>query len=288
MAVSKVSPLAWNMPIVDKKGNPTPYFVRQLEQLLAEKLVTDTLAAEAVPQSRLINTTSPITGGGDLSADLTIALDSSTLNESIQDMLSTFLVAGSNVTLTYNDVANTLTISTSGGGSGAWTLISSQTLASPTATVTFSSIPNTYKHLILTSRMRSVTAAAVDNNRMRFNGDTGANYDYMEGHTVNSTYSVGSAFAQTSFLNAAINAGTAPANSFTPMIMEILQYANTNMTKEIMWRDSGNSTQTAAGYRVGAGGGTWRNTAAINQIDLFNNSGSNFATNSTFSLYGVI
>lgn len=36
------------------------------------------------------------------------------LNESIQDMLSTFLVAGSNITLTYNDGANTLTVAASG------------------------------------------------------------------------------------------------------------------------------------------------------------------------------
>jgi hypothetical protein len=35
--VSNVSPLAWNVPIVDENGNPTPYFVRQLARLLAEK-----------------------------------------------------------------------------------------------------------------------------------------------------------------------------------------------------------------------------------------------------------
>ena len=36
--------------------------------------------------------------------------------EQIQDMLSTFLVAGTNITLTYSDVGNTLTIDASGGG----------------------------------------------------------------------------------------------------------------------------------------------------------------------------
>lgn len=119
MAVSKIGPLADNVPIVRADGTPTPEFVRQLEILLAEKAATDTLAAGAVPNSRIINTTSPLTGGGALTADLTIALDSATLNESIQDMLNTFLVAGSNVTLTYNDVANTLTIASSGGGGGS-------------------------------------------------------------------------------------------------------------------------------------------------------------------------
>ncbi len=42
-------------------------------------------------------------------------------NEDIQDMLSSFLVQWSNITLTYNDVANTLTIASTGWG-GGWSL----------------------------------------------------------------------------------------------------------------------------------------------------------------------
>jgi hypothetical protein len=51
MALSKVAPLAWNAPIVDEKGNPTPYFQRQLQQLLEEKAATDTLAEGSLPNS---------------------------------------------------------------------------------------------------------------------------------------------------------------------------------------------------------------------------------------------
>jgi hypothetical protein len=36
--------------------------------------------------------------------------------EAVQDVVGAFLVAGTNVTLNYNDVANTLTINASGGG----------------------------------------------------------------------------------------------------------------------------------------------------------------------------
>lgn len=38
--------------------------------------------------------------------------------EAIDDRVASLLVAGANVTLTYNDVANTLTIAASGGGGG--------------------------------------------------------------------------------------------------------------------------------------------------------------------------
>lgn len=39
--------------------------------------------------------------------------------EGVDDRVSTLLVAGSNITLTYNDGANTLTIASSGGGGGS-------------------------------------------------------------------------------------------------------------------------------------------------------------------------
>jgi vancomycin permeability regulator SanA len=43
---------------------------------------------------------------------------SSALTEAIDDRVAALLVAGANVTLTYNDPANTLTIAASGGGGG--------------------------------------------------------------------------------------------------------------------------------------------------------------------------
>src|SRR4051812_16164623 len=53
MVLSKVSPIAWNERIVDEKGCITPYFERQLQQLLGEKAATDALADGAVQSSDL-------------------------------------------------------------------------------------------------------------------------------------------------------------------------------------------------------------------------------------------
>jgi len=62
-----------------------------------------------------------ITGTLASQTDLQSALDakvaSSGLSELVDDRVAALLVAGTNVTLTYNDGANTLTIAASGGGS---------------------------------------------------------------------------------------------------------------------------------------------------------------------------
>lgn len=57
-------PLDQKFPIVNPNGTPTEYFIRWAQQQLG--------LATLVPESRKINTTAPITGGGDLSEDRTI------------------------------------------------------------------------------------------------------------------------------------------------------------------------------------------------------------------------
>lgn len=65
---STANPLQQVMPITNPKdGTPTPYMIRQMQ------LRQDDIEG-AVPDSRLISTTAPLTGGGDLSEDRTIGL----------------------------------------------------------------------------------------------------------------------------------------------------------------------------------------------------------------------
>lgn len=47
-----------------------------------------------------------------------VAADVTDFSEAVDDRVAALLVAGSNVTLTYNDAANTLTVASSGGGGG--------------------------------------------------------------------------------------------------------------------------------------------------------------------------
>lgn len=71
MALLRNAPWNWAQLIVDKDGKATPEFLAWLQQ----QLTIATIAGEAVPQSRLINTGTGLSGGGDLSTDLTLVLD---------------------------------------------------------------------------------------------------------------------------------------------------------------------------------------------------------------------
>jgi hypothetical protein len=106
------------------------------------------------------------------------------------------------------------------------------------------------------------------------NADSGANYSAIQldgnGSTVNS-------YKDTNYnhMNLGILSGANQGNS----IIQFNNYSNTTTYKTVLAR--GNNP---GGY-VRAAVGLWRNTSAINRIDLA--SATTFASGSTFSLYGI-
>ena len=153
------------------------------------------------------------------------------------------------------------------------------------SSVSFTSIPSTYKHLQLrifaqsTSTLNSLTSAVG-----QFNGDTStANYvrHVVQGDGTN-VASTATTAANGVTLSTVYMPGN--ANTFGVGIADILDYTNTNKyktTKALRGFD-GNSTG-----QVIFSSGAWLSTAAITSITFFSNDGFNFAQNSSFALYGV-
>jgi hypothetical protein len=218
---------------------------------------------------------------------ITIASSATYTDEQVRDVIGAALVAGSNVTITVNDPGDTITIAATGGSGGAWTQISSQTVTgSAVATVSFTSIPGTYKDLILVSRPRGTAAVAAVNLQMQFNSDTGANYDWGTISAASATVTYGTSVGANSIRVGAISAGTSiNANRYGSVTVEIVQYTNISMEKDIISRSWDDASRTTGTFRRQDGGGTWRNTAAITRIDLAMDSG-NIDVGSTFVLYG--
>jgi len=169
-----------------------------------------------------------------------------------------------------------------GGGGGSLSLISTVTTSASQATVTFSSIPGTFKDLILVVNARGTASTTAVNVLLRMNGDTGANYSYERINPFGSAF----AAAGTSMEVATINAATALANRGTSFEAAVFNYADTLFHRQMTCFQYMGVTNTASNFFQTSTGGFWNNTTnAITQLDLLLSSGA-FVDGSIVSLYG--
>jgi hypothetical protein len=169
-----------------------------------------------------------------------------------------------------------------------YTLISSNTLSSSAASVTFSSIPATYTDLVVRISARlsngGATDAVLD---VELNGSTAANYSNTnlrgDGSTAASNrYSTTTAFPYWRFTYS-MNGSATTANTFNNGEIYLPNY--TSSTNKVGSNFSVlENNATAAG--INAGAGLWQVTSAISQIKLTSSSDL-FASGSSFYLYGI-
>lgn len=161
--------------------------------------------------------------------------------------------------------------------STSYVSLGSVKLAANTTSVTFSSIPATYKHLQVRIFARKDTGGN-DAYSMHLNGDTnGANYAYY------AFGGDGTAFVQSVLDRADI--GSIRDNAWNTTVITIPDYASTAKVKSYQSL-SGSASQTdASSFYYGT---VWDNTAAINSMRFSTINGSyNFLTGSVFALYGI-
>lgn len=175
------------------------------------------------------------------------------------------------------------------GSAGAKTLITETVTSGSQATVTFSSIPNTYRDLEVVVRGRGNVSATSVIVRIQFNGDTGANYDFAKFDAnggASGGGSGGQSVAQTSADFGYLTGNTGPSNAASSTTLVIYDYKGTTFTKN--GRSNGNLTTANSinNQYVTNGFIAWRSTSAITQIDV-SLSSSTFVDGSVVSLYGV-
>jgi len=185
-----------------------------------------------------------------------------------------------------NNVAGLL-----GGGAAAvvagdYDSIATTTVGSGgTSTITFSSIPSTYKHLQIRMTSRGTTSSGFGID-IRFNNDSGGNYGpshYLEG-TGTAAIS-GKAISGTPTLieiYSQPNSGNT-ASVFGGYVMDVLDYANTNKYKTL--RGLGGFDANGSGL-IDLDSGLWLSTSAINRIDI-TCVATAFTEYSSFALYGI-
>jgi len=198
-----------------------------------------------------------------------------------QSYTFTVTATNSNGTSQASSTSNSVTISLDTGGMFP---IGVFTLGSSSSSVTFSNIPQTYKHLEIRSVAKETSAANGSYNlRIRFNGDSGANY------TIHRLFGNGTSATSDAFTSTTSTiAGNVAANGFSNVqgagICQILDYNSTGKLKTVKTL-SGADTNSTDSYIFNTSG-LWLSTSAITSITLITDATS-LAAGSMFALYGV-
>jgi hypothetical protein len=161
--------------------------------------------------------------------------------------------------------------------------IATTTLGSSQANIEFTGIPSTYTHLQIRGTVRTDRGSGVDYLRMTFNNDTGANYSR---HAIYGTGSVAgsTAEANASLGDLALVSTSGSSSVFGNIIIDILDYANTNKYKTL--RSLAGVDFNGSG-EVNLNSVNWRNTNAITSLKFFPLFATNLVQYSTLSLYGI-
>lgn len=170
--------------------------------------------------------------------------------------------------------------------------IASTTLGSAAASITFSSIPQTYNHLQLIINGKSSSATNFDSVLLRFNGDSTAGYSrYDQG--ASNTAGGGSANVPYTETNAqtSINIGDIYGQTIVDtrvgghIVCDIPFFTDTTFAKHTLSRQRA-LIGTGAWIATDRGGG-WFSANAINQIGLTLSSAANFVTGTRADLIGI-
>lgn len=161
-------------------------------------------------------------------------------------------------------------------------LIAETVLGSAAATISFTSIPATFRHLELVLEGRTAhvgTSIAVG---CQFNADGGTNYDRQTLQAVGTAVSA-TQTAAGSYIQLGILSGTTAATDSPGSIRAMFpSYRQTTWHKTVIAECAAQASSLATQRNVGR----WANTAAITRIDLFNTSSANFLAGTVATLYG--
>ena len=144
--------------------------------------------------------------------------------------------------------------------------LATTTLGSSAATITFSSIPATYRDLIivLTGTASSATNIIV--------GANNGNYVQMQGNGSSATSAADTGRTY---------CGGLTTSTIATNVIQIFDYAQTDKHKTILGRESDSSNRVAAHAVI------WETLSAVSEVVVDCEGAITFSTGTTCSLYGV-
>lgn len=159
--------------------------------------------------------------------------------------------------------------------------------AGGSSTITFSAIPQVYKHLQIRAIAREGDGGQTNANQqivIRLNSDSGSNYAIhrLVGDGVGAGADGYS--SQGNMTATGIPGSSTTASIFGASIIDILDYQNTNKNKTMRTLTGTDLNSSGA---IWFSSGLWQSTSAVNSVTLTALSSRNFAQYSSFALYGI-
>ena len=148
------------------------------------------------------------------------------------------------------------------------------------SSITFSSIPSTYKHLQLRI-LGSDDGSGSEYGNMTFNSDTGTNYASHQLFGDGSSAQANSFTSNNQIYLHRISGSI--TNTFGAIVVDILDYTSTSKYKTV--RELGGYDANGSG-RISFSSGVWLNTNAITSITA-TTGGSKWLEYTNFALYGI-
>lgn len=149
-----------------------------------------------------------------------------------------------------------------------------------------SNIPQgAFRTLLIFYFIRSTQAVAETDLLLRFNNDSGGNYDYQHLQGSAAVASAAEAFGQTSVVVGRIPGASAAANLFGAGLITVPYYIIGNQNKQLFSHSSSKTGVASGNMTIRHVAAAWRSNTAITRVQLF--SGSNLITSSTIWIYGL-
>lgn len=168
-------------------------------------------------------------------------------------------------------------------------VLADTTLSAAAASFDFTSIAGTYKHLWVVGYARTDRADPDDDLGIRFNNDSGSNYDGYVYRVLASPPSANGpeALAQSSAkLTNTLQGDNAVSGAFGAFEFFVPHYAGAANQKVIQAQASRRRSASAWEIIIYRGTGAWRSNSAITRLTILPLSGTNFKAGSRVALYG--
>jgi hypothetical protein len=173
-----------------------------------------------------------------------------------------------------------------GGGGSSFESIATASGTGSAGTITFSSIPSTYKHLQLRCLAKDTYTASegAQEGWIQFNGITTSTYSYHRLRGNGTTVTAGAVDTNT-VQDDSITLALGTNSAFGVSIIDIMDYASTSKFK-VTKSFNGGDINTSGTSVIRLSSGLFRSTAAISSITI-GGSIFGFTTTSRFALYGI-